>query len=105
LLSGRDGQKLLSYINDTPEHEIQFRETLVHLYKLSQWASIAKIKDLSVVELIDTIEAFSDSWRNKNLPLINKLHIIEAHLDEFISTHGGWGKFGEQGNNTTKLNF
>lgn len=96
---------MLKYVNDTPEHDIQFRETLICLYKLSQWASISKIKTLERVQLIETIEAFSDSWRNDNLPLINKLHVVEAHLDDFVLTHGGWGEFGEQGSNVKMFKF
>lgn len=102
-MTGRDGQKVLKYVYEHPNHEVEYRTTLVCLYELSQWASIEKFKLLSqdvdsVLERLKTvIQAFSDSWRNDKLPAINKLHLVEMHLADFIVTHNGWGVYGEQG--------
>jgi hypothetical protein len=73
------------------------------LYKISSWASVEKFTQLAsnTDQLHDTlqqlIDAFSKSWRGDKLPLINKLHLFEAHLADFIVMHNGWSCFGEQG--------
>lgn len=102
LLTGREGQKFLKFVVDNPEREINYRITLTNLHMLSQWASIekyeilAKDKELVPSRLTSVINAFSQSWRNDQLPAINKLHLLEAHLAEFIIKHSGWGIYGEQ---------
>lgn len=95
---------MLEFVNNHPDHETEFRKTLVGLYKLSQWASVEKYKDLiENKELVrhhlsGVVSEFSKAWREDKLPAINKLHIIESHLVDFIIRHGGWGIYGEQGN-------
>ena len=103
MLTGRDGQKFLEFVNENPNLVIEFRDTLDSLYQLSQWASVEKYSQLAQnkasvpTRLARLIITFSDSWRADNLPAINKIHIIEAHLADCIIRHGGWGVFGEQG--------
>lgn len=36
-------------------------------------------------------------WRRAALLSTNKLHLIEAHLADFLGAHKSWGLFGEQG--------
>lgn len=102
MLTGKDGQKLLEFVYNNPNYEVPFRNTLVSLYKLSQWASVDKYEKLAQNEgkrnLDEVIKTFSQAWRKDQFPTINKLHIIESHLVDFIVKHGGWGIYGEQGN-------
>jgi hypothetical protein len=102
LLTGRDGQKFLKFVVKNPEIDVEYRTTLTKLYELSQLASVEKFKVLAhdkksiFNQIASTITAFSESWRSDNLPAINKLHLVEAHLADFIKFHSGWGIFGEQ---------
>lgn len=103
LLTGRDGQKFLEFVVKNPEKDIDYRATLTNLYELSQWASVEKYKILArdkksiPSRLASVINNLSQSWRDDGLPAINKLHLVEKHLTDFIILHSGWGIFGEQG--------
>ena len=108
LLTGRDGQKVLKFINDNLDYEVKFRRTLTRLYALSRWASIDGYNMLSADEisirtrLQATIDELSDAWRDEDFPAINKLHIIESHLADFVIRHRDWGIYGEQGKQLVK---
>jgi len=68
--------------------------SLVHINcptKLSNFSNI------NFSELEDNISGLSTEWRRAALPSINKLHIIKAHLADFLKTHMSWRLFGKQG--------
>ena len=48
-------------------------------------------------ELDQDISNLSKAWRQAKLPPTNKLHLLEAHLADFLDCHSSWGLFGEQG--------
>lgn len=102
LLTGRDGQKFLKFVVDNPEKQVDYRTTLTKLYELSQWASVktykrlSKDKDSLPERLKSTVSEFSESWRKDKFSAINKLHLVESHLSDFILLHSGWGVYGDQ---------
>jgi hypothetical protein len=98
LLTGRDGQKLLKYVDEHPELELNYREAMVWLYRLSAWAIAAPlhVDDQAITDARELVDSFSTTWRAAGLPAHNKLYLFEAHLADFIEIHGSWGLFGEQ---------
>lgn len=94
---------MLKYVYENPIQEVNYRTTLTYLYKISQWASIEKFAAMknNVSQLHSNLQQlinkFSEAWRDDKLPLINKLHLFESHLADFIVLHNGWGCYGEQG--------
>jgi hypothetical protein len=97
LLNGRDCQKFLTFVFDHPEKNIKFRQTLLCIHKISQYAIANELSQEFINRLPETLREFSRTWRDDKLPAINKLHLFEAHLFDFIQRHRSWGTFGEQG--------
>lgn len=97
MLNGRDCQKLLHFVAEHPQKDIEFKTVLIALKELTKYA-IAETLDVDSIQKVPScIARFSRAWRHENLPAINKLHLIEAHLFDFIRMHMSWGIFGEQG--------
>lgn len=108
LLNGRDCQRFLRFILKTANADLISYihpktgdlHTLVPVFaaisRVQQFAVAADISNIPLHALQSDVNRLSKAWRKSQLPLINKLHLVESHLVDFIRAHGAWGLFGEQ---------
>lgn len=82
------------------ERAVTNKEVLLALSEVSKFA-IAQRLELTPErhqKLCDAIGAFSQKWRaaEPKLSAINKIHLFEAHVIDFVEAHGTWGLYSEQ---------
>ncbi|CAD5225344.1 unnamed protein product [Bursaphelenchus xylophilus] len=100
MLNGRDGRRLVKSLaeNGNPQFAI-FSDVFSSLDRIYGWATVGVHgqDDPTKASIERDIFLLSNAWRHSGLPAINKLHLLEAHVADFVTSHGSWGLYGEQG--------
>ncbi|CAD5219297.1 unnamed protein product [Bursaphelenchus xylophilus] len=100
MLNGRDGRRLVKSLaeNGNPQFAI-FSDVFSSLDRIYEWATIDVHgqDNFTKAGIERDILLLSNAWRHSGLRAINKLHLLEAHVADFVTLHGSWGLYGEQG--------
>lgn len=96
-INGRDGEKLLEYLETNKDTiSIPYLILYLHLKTIQDYACARQLTNQEVDDMKESIRVFFDEF-DKEISQITKTHLLRFHVHQFVSSHRGWGLFTEQG--------